>query len=310
MAFDLSLLNEPDAVLLRLENDASILEALTYYTVPIMFFKSSADRLRLLPSDFEGNGSGVLFHLPGYHFILTAGHCVSAYQQHVCAFGVDNSPHCYAPFRWHSGYRFSGVAERDFGYILIPEDEAVRFTSGNRIFLGPDRVEALTSAAITAQNDWMILAGYPGAIQQQTGNGLGCRLMSYPTTIGGLGDAPSSDIPVPTRAVEYVDLWVPRNGVQPAKGYADVEVPLLGGASGGGCWKAGVRGQEADPSWSSARLRLTGIHVASPSMQKPHRFAREILVGHHLRLIAEEISALKSTIFDRWPLLQDATWMP
>lgn len=310
MTFDTSLLDEPDAVLLRQENDAAILEALTYYTVPIMFFRAGADRENLLPQDYEGNGSGVLFHLSGYHFILSAGHCVEDYQKQPCAFGVDNGPHCYAPPRWHSGYRYTGVGERDFGYILIPEDQVGRFTSGNRVFLSRDRVEPLSSAETRTHNDWMILAGYPSAIQQKASNGLGARLLSYPTTLAGLGNAPASELNSPAQAVEYVDLWVPQMGVQPASDYAEVEVPLLGGASGGGCWRAGVRGRPSATPWTADRMKLSGLHVSSPRKQMAHRFAREILVGHHLRLIAEELPAVKPAIFDRWPSLQDPIWAP
>jgi hypothetical protein len=111
-------------------------------------------------------------------------------------------------------------------------------------------------------------------------------------------------MPTPILPIEYVDLWIsPTGGIQPAEEYRNIEVPLLGGSSGGGCWKAGVRGSEAN--WSPDQLLLTGIHVSSSSDNKAEdRFAREVLIGYHLRLIADDLDQVSDNIYNRWPELQ------
>ena len=310
MPFDRDLLQEQDAVLLGFENSARLLEALSYYTVPLMFFKKGADRERLLPEDFDDNsGSGVLVEVGGQHFILTAGHCVELYQQQLCAIGVEKGPHCYAPERWPSSHRVT-AGGRDYGFILVPETEVGRFTAGRCLFAGPKKFLVIRAGELKKNDDWMILAGYPLEIQAKSRRGMGSRLFVYPTTLAGSGSAPQSALPTPTEPVEYIDIWVPRyGGVDPARNYADVDIPLLGGASGGGCWRAGVRGRER--TWSPRDLRLAAVHVASQrDRNREHRFGREILVGHHLRLIAEEDRVLRSKIFALWPFLADDCWTP
>lgn len=305
--FDRSLLQEQDAVLFLKHNNARILEYLTYFTVPMFFFKGNADRSQLLRTDLRETGSGVLVKIGDQHLILTAGHCVQAYSHQRCAFGVEATPHAYVPERWPHGFVHRG--SKDYGYIVVPPTEATRFTAGNRAFATDGRILVTDTKTLTLRNDWMILGGYPAELQRQTERGTGARLFVYPTTLAGLGNAPPSDIPVPPGSAEYLDLWVPRFGVDPAQGYREVEVPLLGGASGGGCWQAGVRGS-AEP-WSTAQLRLSGLHVgSSPNPSPEERFAREVLVGHHLRLVAEEFEPVRKTVYDLWPMLQDDRWAP
>src|SRR4051812_38824613 len=121
MTFDPTLLREPDATLLLKGHSQELTERLTYYTVPLMFFESSADPTNPRPQERAESGSGVLVELWGHHLILTAGHCAQLYEKRLCAFGVDTVPHRYLPspkWRYEYRYRAGGL---DVGYISIPE---------------------------------------------------------------------------------------------------------------------------------------------------------------------------------------------
>ncbi len=129
----------PDSVLFLRENDAKLIERLTCFTVPLLFFDPSADRLQLQPKkDYCFNCSGTLVEIFNHHFILTAGHCIQDYQRKLCAFAVRRQSHIYyVPERWHSNYCCTEEGGKDFGYILIPEIEVSNFEGvGFRVFAG------------------------------------------------------------------------------------------------------------------------------------------------------------------------------
>jgi hypothetical protein len=288
----------PDAVLFREEESAALLQRLTFYTVPIWFFPSG-DPVGGRPGEIEAEvGSGVLLEIAAEHFILTAGHCVEHYQKFPSAFGVENSPHRYMPGRSeHSKFvcendsRESG--KRDFGYIHISPDQVVRFR-GNRVFVSLDRVAVLTSEELRGANDWIAASGYPRALTGQTTRGHFLRLLAPYTVVAGVCGAPQSDLtPLDPQGLEFVDLWLP----------PEMKVPVLRGMSGGGCWKTNVR--PARPKWSDGDIKLTGIHIASTDDSQKDRFMREVLIGHHLKLIARGFPNLRSEIFGRWPQLED-----
>ena len=66
-----------------------------------------------------------------------------------------------------------------------------------------------------------------------------------------------------------------------------------------------------DPSgWTPTRLRLIGTHAGHldtvpPGREKLYGYAREILIGHHLRLLAEDYADLRDLIYGEWPALKD-----
>jgi len=239
---------------------------------------------------------------------MTAGHCVYDYQHNICMFGVRWNQHRYIPDKWKSNYRFIEEDGVDFGYIQIPANEISQFSAGIRVFAGIDRLLPINSEQVRSRDDWMVLAGYPASIAEKTEEGQGMRLLCGSTVLAGIGNAPISTMPIPNQPIEYTDLWFPEHGnIQPADNYNELIIPQLAGSSGGGCWIAGVRGN--DTKWSPSHLRLTGIHVASSqSEDQENRFAREVLIGHHLRLIAEDYRNMRSYIYERWPHLQERRW--
>jgi hypothetical protein len=308
MTFDRSLLNEPDAVLMLKENDRALLEFITPYTVPIIFFAQDAKRETLSDLDVDDVATGILIEIGGQHFIATAGHCVRKYRRtKLNAFGVSTNPHCYIPEKWPNEFVDDDSTGEDYGYIHIPSTEVSNFTSGKCVFAGMNRIQPMTSEEIRAKNDWMIISGYPFLIQEQREDRFGARLLMYPTTLSATGEAPPSTLPV-RNCIEHADLWVPRNtAVMPAEDYESTEVPLLGGASGGGCWLAGVRNSSSP--WVVSNLRLVGTHaISTKDIMVTHKFAREISIGHHLRLIADKMPVVRKHILDRWPFLGDSRW--
>lgn len=299
-------LENPDTTLMTVENDAALTATLTRFTVPLFFFKPETERSLPKPEDYKGAGSAVLVELFDHHFLLTAGHCVRDYMRGPCSFGVVTRRHCYIPERWLSKYVATEEGGRDFGYILVPKTEVSIFEGGGvRVFAGIDRISPLHSSYLVDQNDWMIISGFPQSIQQETAHGRGVGHLCYSTTIAGTGDVPASTFPTPQGPLNHLDLWVAEGaGILPSEGYRTIDIPTFGGASGGGCWQAGVRGHQG--IWSPDRLRLTGIHIASwgdPGCNS--RFEREVLIGHHLRLIADTLRPIRYNIFDRWPCLRE-----
>jgi hypothetical protein len=53
-------------------------------------------------------------------------------------------------------------------------------------------------------------------------------------------------------------------------------------------------------------LALVGIHAATQIVGETH-YAIEILVGHHLRLLADEVPEIRGELLKRFPDLM--TWM-
>jgi hypothetical protein len=128
--------------------------------------------------------------------------------------------------------------------------------------------------------------------------------------VAGVGTTPKSNLePLDPPFVEYVDLWIPPRiaGINPAQDYAPFEMPVLRGMSGGGCWKTNVRPSPAE--WRDSRICLTGIHIASNDDREKDRFMREVLIGHHLKMIARDFPDIQSLILRRWPQLEDARWL-
>jgi hypothetical protein len=120
---------------------------------------------------------------------------------------------------------------------------------------------------------------------------------------------------MPRGGSSALDLWIPEDlDVYSVDGqYKSTGIPQFGGASGGGTWKAGVRPISEGAAWSPSNLRLAATHSVSVTTWvkgAKTRFTREILIGHHLRLIADSLPELQGQIFHTWPILKDPHWAP
>jgi len=259
-------------------------------------------------------GSGTLVEIFDHHFILSAGHCINSYERKNCSFGIKKDPHFFMPERWPSKYVYQKDDGKDFGYIQIPRHEKAIFDSGNRIFLGIDRIQATNAEELKTEADLMILAGYPGATQHED-SGLGIyyfRLFTLTTVIEGTKINQDKNAPV-GRAKKshsfagYIDLYVPKSGIYLDDNESEKEIPKLAGASGGGCWNTNIR--RLKKNWKSSDIKLTGIHVGSTHETDDNNwFARENLIGNHLRLIAEDFPTIRDKIYQRWPFLKESSW--
>lgn len=291
---------EPDAVLMR-EGEV-VQRQLAFHTVPLFFFRGKADI-----GNCTGSGSGVLVKLEQKRFfILTAGHCVEQAGDagNEIAVGIDDGPHRWIPMIIRRGRRHSEHTEQDFGYFEIPALDAGRVQAGWNFFASEQAIDIVLPEDLITKNDWMVISGFPGDIM--TGDPqsrVGAGLLTYSTTIAGTGTSPPSSFPRQKNNYRVLDLHVARKGNinSTAEPKQEFSAPALSGASGGGCWLAGVR-PDAE-QWKPQNMRLVGIHIASYPVDEDNLFAREVLVGHHLRLIAEDCEDLREAMYKRWPNL-------
>jgi hypothetical protein len=300
----------PDAVLFTEKGEAELLERVTWHTVPLYMYAKGLD-LETADDDTEFVlGSGLLFTIDGTFFMLTAGHVLEDLAKMDCAVGVKNGAHRFSPMLVR--HRFELDGDRDFGYVEIPAADRSRFETGNRVFAGPNRFEVSTAAELAAADDWMVVAGYPAVERKQAGKKLYAALLAVPTTIIGEGNAPPSALAAPPPGLQVQDLWIADYHEKRVDGkWTKVVVPQLGGASGGSCWRAYVR--PVSEPWSSDRMRIVGAHIGSKPDFANHkgekyRQMREVLIGHHLRMIADDYPSLREAMFKVWPSLQDPIW--
>lgn len=274
---------------------------LGYYTVPIFFL--SAD----MNFDRAGIGSGVLVKIAERLFILTAGHCAEEYRTGQTAIGVaKNEPHRFTPQISRVNSRFDRQRGIDFGYVELPALYERTFSSRSKLFMSQKRILVETPEQLRRDNDRMVVAGYPDAMTQSsttTRHGThGYEFFYNSTIIAGTGTAMPSTMPPPCPGMQTIDLSVaPEGQVNTTSGYFDeMQIPRFRGMSGGGCWRSCF---EAGGTWEPSQMKLVGIHVGSDD-----RFAREILIGHHLRFLAEDYADLASTIYSTWPELGAPCW--
>ena len=297
------LLADEGAALLRTAGE--VRTTLARHAVPLYFFRDTPD-----PSNYVGQGSGVLVKILSRYFILTAGHCISAAGSGKIVVGVLSRTHCFVPALCRNAYRCDYGTEHDFGFWEVPAVDASTIKLTDRIFLSETQIAILTHNECMARDDWMILGGYPGEIAVgQTGVKPGARLLAYSTILSGTREAPVSTIGRVHNGHHVVDLWVPKTGnlestVSPPE---PISIPSLSGASGGGCWLTGLKGKGA--AWLPQDMQLVGIHSGSCAEvvinNERHVFAREILLGHHLNLIAHEYEDLRQHVASLWPSINE-----
>lgn len=307
--FDKSLLKEPDAVLFKPENAKEIHDFLSYYTVPMFFFQGTPDERTYLT-----NGSGSLLRLGGRFFVISAGHVIKRLAGNVCLIPPSKSQSRFIPKL--DKYRYHDANGIDYGYAEIPAADAGNFTANDTLFMGPERIFVASYDELKSADDWMIIAGFPDDLMTvEDGDrrqGRGVRLLHLSTTIADVASAPKSNLVPPPSGMHVIDLWAAEAGLETMSGNPEMrQIPKLGGASGGGCWKANVR---PDPnSWHRDRLKLSAVHIGSTQdlvavngMQV--RFSREVLIGHHLRMIADDYPELREDMYRSWPILRQPDW--
>lgn len=276
-------------------------ERLQLFTVPIFRFR------RGLPEPVDC-GSGVLLKIGGFHFVLTAGHCVEGDFDSL-ALGVRNRPH---NFLIEPAKRNCVLSRErgDFGYFEISPDSAGTIAAGNRIFLSERSLEVLTVAEHEGSRGFLALAGYPLALMGRTDGMTGAKLLVYSTTMAGGEHAPASTLRVAGgENRRELHAWIPQQ--ENVNTLADdrspvTSIPRLHGASGGGWWNTHLN----RTAWQASAVKLIGTHVSSSIQETEtgdglrHRFSRVSLIGNHLALIAKDYPQLRRRILDTWPSVE------
>ena len=162
------------------------------------------------------------------------------------------------------------------------------------------------------------MCGFPSANTQHLPNeqGLGVRalavLLSNPEKRSEPKvEASNLEMPSIESDVQIINYGGNPDAVSSLSGSRVPSIPMMEGASGGGFWSADF----SDPieQWDASMLRLLGIHVGEAVLDgeiDKFRGFRTILIGHHLRFIAESIPALHELIYSFWPGLSEDLWNP
>lgn len=300
----------PELVAHRPESIRALEERLSYHTVPLTFLRHRPP----IP------GSGVLLKIERRYFILTAGHCVHYAKGGEVATSIVNRTHRFYPVLPGTASPECDPADAvDVGYFVVAPTDARSFEAYRRFFCSLDRLHVTTSENLTKEKDWMVVGGYPQEyLQAEKTTKLTIfhpGMLTLVTMIAGQFGAPNSPLPTPRRGMQTIDLVMDvrqNQRIETVEGIREFTPPLLRGVSGGGCWRAFV---QPNPSqWSANGIKLTGIHIASDDDAviaedgRPVRFLREVLIGHHLRMIANDFAELRETIYSKWPFLEDSAW--
>ncbi len=296
----IEIVQEKDKTLFYKEHADDALFKVRLHTTPILIFDGPLDNHTLVSL-----GTGILARIASRYFILSAGHCVrdSAGSGKVLALGVKKKAPPLRAQIANSGYCYKPNTEIDFGYWELAEYDAGDL-KGNHVFISLDGIVSASPAELVSLNDWMVLAGFPGEIPPPGIRKYTAQIFAYTTILAG----PSNSGIIPTRLHEEIgmlDLCVEAKGdLATTEEHAkQIDIPDLGGCSGGGVWLSGVRSERDD--WKSENMRLAGIYIGNWPYEKGRRFGRAVLVGHHLNLIANHYDDLREEICKRFPRLDE-----
>lgn len=251
--------------------------------------------------------SAVYFKTRRRYFLLTAGHVardVAERGESHFQIVVSTSPNRFRP-KVASARDHSVV---DAGYLEIAGHDANTVDAKGYVFVAPKNVRVFSRAELLQQRDALIVGGYPGALAHATDRGPLAVSLQFLGVIPS--DTPQSNwFPDPANT-EVVHLGLSAEGasIRSATAGRTTTLPSLSGVSGGGCWTAAV---EASP-WQASLMKLVAIHAATVNNNvagaKPPRFAREVLVGYHLRMLCDDFEDVRAELLEIHPRLLDDCW--
>lgn len=274
-------------------------ETVEVFTVPLALLWLEADRRNVRQIE---NGSGVLMKIGAAHIVLTAGHVVMAARRaDAVHIGIQPGKHRWIPTLTLGSVHVPGTFI-DFGYMIIDPADAARPTIASKLYANPvRRASILTAPELAAKRCHAFVAGYPFAVMDTQPTAQGVRLLVWHTAITG-SDEEVRDITISPHSLALV---VPESQYASFPVEAtDVELPELSGVSGGGMW---IVQQDHEGNASGKTATLVGLHIGT-SYDNGLRLAREVMIGHALRLLAYEQPAIAADIYDAFPRLQDDEW--
>ena len=254
-------------------------------------------------------GSGALVALDHRRFIVTAGHCVRDAGEHPVLIPY---PRCRilrdTTYELRRGYS----ASVDVGYFELPIAVWRTLEAEGYVFMHHRRILVERAAVLTSADDCYVVAGFPYALSIRPDpltERFRFSMVATNVAAHRRGVPLVSTVPPGVEAIDLaIDDRIPAIDLRSANRQV-VPLPDFAGMSGGPCWKGFV--QQDSPAWDASRLRMIGVHVARVTAEstidpEQWRFARSILVGHHLQLIARDFPDLVDFIFSTWDVLP--TW--
>lgn len=296
-------LERPDGVIYR--SDTVIDEFVKPFTVSIISPHPRREDGR--PHENRWIGSGFLVQLWERYFILTAGHVVRDVQRLrgaavnlVIAAAIHDARFLLEPRNFICSDDPGDDA--DFGYFELHAVDARRVLADDKVIAHRRRVEVCT-----VENDLYAICGFPrhrviDAIPGQTFVGHH-RLTTAAAGFRSIPTAPAArpGIQVLSVSIDDSEIVLDRSADGESITLKDA-VESLSGTSGGPCWRMHAPSAEGE-AWTPESMKVVAIHRGTdPSA---YRFAREVSVGHHLKLIAEDYTELHDRIMHEWPLVQN-----
>ena len=294
-------MQEIDRILLSRTEEIN--EYLQRYTIALTF--TSFDGLR---ESYINSGTGILVNLWGARFILTAGHCVAERSKGSMLVQIATVESRFEPRMKAVDYEDDSNS-KDWGYFRLSEESAEQIRASTKVFASHKRLIVSSRAQAQAIDDCYIIGGFPSAIGARDER---VHRPGFYLHVGVL--AGNAGRPAPFlrhRGLHYVDLLFRKNE-QIRKINMDGgpdRLTSLAGASGGGCWKSNAR---LAANWTAELMQLWGIHTGTFSRDfaeddEDVGFAREVSIGHVLKLIARDDPELGVEIFREWPILSETT---
>jgi hypothetical protein len=292
----------PDGIVFK--SDLAITQFVRLYTVA------------LIAPGRPGLGSGLLLELWGRFFILTAGHVVREVRllggpvNLVIAHDVHDAKFDLARNNLVVG---ADEDDADFGYFELPAHDAERVRARDKVFANPRRVAVQT----TTDDDLFVVSGFPRhhiAADDPQGQSW-VRHCQWTTSAAGTRSAPASP-PSARTTMRLHDLSLdPSATILDYNGRNDPQhriqlkatIDPMQGASGGPCWQtfSAANGEQ----WAPEDMKVIAIHRASMRAvlgeDSMYWYAREVSVGHHLKMIAEDFPELREQVLATWPTLDE-----
>lgn len=251
-------------------------------------------------------GSGCLLELGRRHFLITAGHCADRFEKgYDLNLIISDKPPAIMPSVHKKGFRHDRGTILDYGYFEI--EDAGMIEAKQKIFMTAGRLKVIPSVRLDRLEEAGVLAGFPTDIASRDKGGYEARLLASMLPLPGCGFSPKGQRPNPALGVNALLIPVSEKVLEgDTRDPTLTDLPKLQGSSGGGFW---IPENLASSEWLT--LRLVAIHVGvRPKEESPDGFRLlcEVMVGHHLRLIADDYPDLRDEIITSWPFLRDDEW--
>lgn len=287
---------------------------LRLYSIPLFLYDTDN------PSGKERIGmfSSVAVRIKDRYFFFTAGHCVDdylndgkPYNLYALVSNNNSQASTTAGLMKCIPARENKIVEQergmDIGYFEIPPVTVTAIQTQNKLFLPEHRLEVMKSSDYRRGLRPVMLYGYPEERLLSSGKVRTVNAISLMYKDAEAKQFTVSEYPVaPADGVNVIDFAVTEeanqftgNSEEEATSHV-ITINSLTGASGCGWWYL----PKEEDKWDPSQLRLIATHFGRLKPKNfPRTVHRAVMIGHHLKLIAQDYPDLKEHIESTWSIL-------